>query len=87
MNDRFTASIKRPLLLNTEQVAEILGLSVWRVEELYRGGDLEAVRTAGTDENPRGIRFTFESIDKYRASLPVYTPPTVKRRKRNQPNV
>lgn len=85
MTERITASIKRPLLLTAEEVAEIIGLSVWRVEELYRGGDLEAVRTAGTDENPRGIRFTFEAIDKYRASLPVYTPPTAKRRKRNLP--
>ena len=73
-----------PLLMDAAQAAECLGLTVSRVEELYRSGALLAVRTAGTEEHPRGIRFTEAALLAYRDSLTAYVPPTV--RKRKQPS-
>lgn len=73
-------SRRRRLLFTFKDVARLLGIAIWRAKELYRSGAIKAVRTAGTEANPRGVRFTRQAIRDYVRSLPEYTPPTVRRK-------
>jgi excisionase family DNA binding protein len=61
-------------LITLEEAAKQLTLKVWSVRELVRTGKLRAVRTGGTEENPRGIRTTPEAIAEYQRSLPAFVP-------------
>jgi excisionase family DNA binding protein len=61
-------------LLTLEEAAKRLTLSEWRVRELIRSGQLKAIRTGGTEANPRGLRTTPEAIAEYQQHLPAFIP-------------
>jgi excisionase family DNA binding protein len=61
-------------LLTLEEAAKRLTLKKWSVQQLVRTGRLKAIRTGGTEENPRGLRTTPEAIAEYQQSLPAFVP-------------
>lgn len=65
---------QEPQLITLEEAAKRLTLKVYTVRLLIRAGQLKAIRTGGTEANPRGLRTTPEAIAEYQQSLPAFIP-------------
>jgi excisionase family DNA binding protein len=63
-------------ILTIEQAALRLTIKPYKIRELIRQGRLAALRTGGSEDNPRGIRVTADAVEKYKSSIPGYTRPT-----------
>lgn len=60
------------LTMTPAEAAAYLGVKEWRIRKLIRSGEIQASRTGGTAEHPRGMLVKVESLRAYIDSLPAY---------------